>query len=168
MKITRAVAILLALFLYLTAMEPSAYPLSPNRKYTMQEKAADFSLEDLQGRKFKLSENKGKPVLLVFGATWCPSCREEIPHLKKIFTNYGKKGLVMVNIDVQESHDKVSRFAERYKLPYPVLLDEKAEVARSYGVRGIPTLVLVDKEGMILCSQCGSIERYLDKMLQKK
>ena len=168
MKITRYVVILLALFLYLTAMEPFAYPLSPNRKYTMQEKAPDFSLQDLQGRKFKLSENKGKPVLLAFGATWCPSCREEIPRLKEIFANYGKKGLVMVNIDIQESQDKVSRFADRYKLTYPVLLDEKAEVARSYGVRGIPTLVLVDKEGMILCSQCRSVERYLDKMLQKK
>ena len=125
-------------------------------------------MQDLQGRKFKLSENKGKPVLLVFGATWCPSCREEIPRLKEIFANYGKKGLVMVNIDIQESQDKVSRFADRYKLTYPVLLDEKAEVARSYGVRGIPTLVLVDKEGMILCSQCRSVERYLDKMLLKK
>ena len=59
------------------------YPTVRNPKTGSQEKAPDFSLKDLQGKTFTLSENKG-PVLLVFGATWCPYCREEIPHLKAI------------------------------------------------------------------------------------
>ncbi|HLA29229.1 MAG TPA: TlpA disulfide reductase family protein [Syntrophales bacterium] len=137
-------------------------------KDVRDEKAPDFVLKDLQGRKFRLSENIGKPVLLIFGATWCPFCRDEIPRLKDIYANYGKRGLVMLNIDIQESKEKVSRFASSYKLPYRVLLDEEADVAESYGVRGVPTMVLIDKKGMIVCRQCLSVEPLIEKMLKKK
>ena len=153
--------ILVALFL------PFAYSDAGNAGDGLQEKAPDFTLKDLQGRKFRLSENKGKPVLLIFGATWCPYCLEEIPRLKEIYADYGKRGLIMVNIDIQESRDKVSRFANKYKLPYRVLLDETAEVAGNYGVQGVPTMVLLDRNGMILCRQCRAVEPFLEKMLKK-
>jgi peroxiredoxin len=143
-----------------------AYPTMGTLRYGQEEKAPDFVLKDLQNRKFKLSDHKGKPVLLIFGATWCPYCRDAIPHLKDIYERYGKKGLVAVNIDIQESRDKVSRFADKYKLPYRVLLDENAEVAQNYGVQGVPTLVLIDKNGMIACRQCNTVEQLLDKMLK--
>jgi peroxiredoxin len=143
-----------------------AYPTMGALRYGQEETAPDFVLKDLQNRKFKLSDHKGKPVLLIFGATWCPYCRDAIPQLKDIFARYGKKGLVAVNIDIQESRDKVSRFADKYKLPYRVLLDENAEVAQNYGVQGVPTLVLIDKNGMITCRQCSNVELLLDKMLK--
>lgn len=132
---------------------------------TLLDRAPDFTLKDLQGRIFKLSENRGKPVLLVFGTTWCPYCVEEIPRLKDIFAKYAPQGVAIVNIDIQESQAKVSRFAEKYKLPYRVLIDETAEVAKSYGVQGVPNFTLVDKEGLIVCRQCPSVEPLLDKML---
>jgi peroxiredoxin len=154
--------ILVALFL------PFAYPAAGNaRDGLLREKAPDFTLKDLQGIKFTLSENKGKPVLLVFGATWCPYCISDIPRLKEIYADYGKRGLIMVNIDIQESLDKVSRFAKKYQLPYRVLLDETAEVAEKYGVQGVPTTVLLDKNGMIVCRQCRAVEPFLEKMLKK-
>jgi len=132
--------------------------------------APDFELKDLQGRKFKLSEQRGKrPVLLMFTTTWCPWCVEKIPDLKEIHATYSKKGLVMVNIDIQESQHKVSRFADRHKLPYPVLLDETAEVAERYGVQGVPTMVLIDRKGITVCRQCSyDVEPLLDKMLNRK
>ena len=133
----------------------------------IQEKAPDFLLKDLQGRAFRLSEQRGKPVLLIFSATWCPSCREEIPRLKNLFAAYAAKGLVMVNIDIQEKKERVSSFAAINNLPYRTLLDTAGDVAGAYEVRGIPDLVLVDRNGMILCRQCGSLDALLKKMFPK-
>jgi peroxiredoxin len=132
------------------------------------DRAPDFTLKDLQGRIFKLSENRGKPVLLMFGATWCPYCVQEIPRLKDIFAKYAPQGVAIVNIDIQESQAKVARFADKHKLPYRVLLDETAAVASDYGVQGVPNFTLIDKEGLVVCRQCPSVEPLLDKMLKKK
>lgn len=157
-----------ALFLPVAALDLLAYRDAMAAKDVREEKAPDFVLKDLQGRKFRLSENTGKPVLLIFGTTWCPYCRDEIPRLKDIYANYGKRGLVILNINIQESKKKVSRFADSYKLPYRVLLDEKADVAESYGVQGVPTMVLIDKKGMIVCRRCRSIEPLIERMLKNK
>ena len=157
-----------ALLLPFAALDLLGHRDAMAAKDVREEKAPDFVLKDLQGRKFRLSENWGKPVLLIFGATWCPYCRDEIPRLKDIYANYSKRGLVILNIDIQESKEKVSRFAESYKLPYRVLLDEKADVAESYGVQGVPTMFLIDKKGMILCRPCRSVEPLIEKMLKKK
>ena len=131
-------------------------------KDAQEDKAPDFILKDIHGGKFRLNDQRGKPVLLIFGTTWCPSCREEIPHLKDIYAQYAKKGLIMVNIDIQESRDKVSRYADKYELPYRLLLDENGDVAKTYGIRGVPTLILLDKEGMIAGGQ-----RFIDQTLTK-
>ena len=125
-----------------------------------EDKAPDFTLKDIQGGKFTLSDQWGKPVLLVFGTTWCPSCREEIPHLKDIYASYAKIGLIMVNIDIQESRDKVSRYADKYELPYRLLLDENGAVSDMYGIRGVPAMILLDEAGMIIGGQ-----RFIDPLL---
>lgn len=133
-----------------------------------EEKAANFVLKDLKGRQFKLSDYKGKPVFLIFTATWCPYCRIEIPHLKDIYAAYEKRGLVMVNIDIQESQEKVSAFASKYKIPFTMLLDKTGDVAEAYGVRGVPTMVLINREGNIVCRQCRSVDTLLEKLLGEK
>lgn len=124
------------------------------------DKAPDFVLADVQGAKFRLNDHLGKPVLLVFGTTWCPSCREEIPHLKDIYASYAKKGLIMVNIDIQESRDKVSRYADKNELPYRLLLDEDGAVSEMYGIRGVPSMILLDEAGKIIGGQ-----RFIDPLL---
>lgn len=131
-------------------------------KEARDDQATDFVLKDLKGDLFRLSDQKGKPALLIFSTTWCPSCREEIPHLKEFYARSARKGLIMVNIDIQESRDKVSRIAEQYELPYRVLIDENGDVAKTYGVHGVPTLILLDEEGMIAGGQ-----RFLDPLLAK-
>ena len=129
-------------------------------KDAREDKAPDFVLQDIHGGKFRLNDQRGKPVLLIFGTTWCPSCREEIPHLKDIYAQYAKKGLIMVNIDIQESRDKVSRYADKYELPYRLLLDENGAVSEMYGIRGVPAMILLDEAGMIVGGQ-----RFIDPLL---
>ena len=116
-----------------------------------------------------MSDFRGKqPVLIIFSATWCTFCREEIPHFKSIHATYAKQGLEIVNIDIQESKEKVAKFAAKYGLPYRVLLDEDGTVAGIYDIRGVPSMVLVDQNGNILCRQCQQVEPLIETLLKKK
>jgi peroxiredoxin len=107
-----------------------------------------------------------KTVLLIFSTTWCPSCRTEIPHFKQIYQSYNHRGLEMVNIDIQESRDKVARFAAKYQLPYRVLLDEKGDVASAYGIMGVPAMILI-KDGVVVTRNYRLVDGTLEKLFRK-
>ncbi|OHE25647.1 MAG: hypothetical protein A3J94_15930 [Syntrophus sp. RIFOXYC2_FULL_54_9] len=133
------------------------------------QKAPDFILKDTNGKTFRLGDYKGKkPVMIIFSTTWCPTCIGEVPYFKSLFSTYADQGLEIVNIDVQESKAKTSKFSARHNLPYRVLLDESGIVSGAYEIRGVPSLVLVDQKGIILCHQCSPIEPFLDAILNKK
>ena len=104
--------------------------------------ASDFSLKDLNGHNVKLSDYKGRVILLYFMATWCRECPTMIPQLKEIHSLYNAKGLVLLNIDVRESEKKASAFSRKHNLPYPTLLDEDGKVSQGYGIFGVPVKVL--------------------------
>jgi peroxiredoxin len=148
----------------------SALPKPPDSAKTIfAEKAPDFVLTDLNGRKFRLSDFRGKkPVLIIFSATWCTFCTAEIPHFKSLYTTYTKQGLEIVNIDIQESKDKVAKFTAKHGLPYRVVLDEDGDVSGIYDIRGVPSMVLVDQNGNIICRQCQRVEPLIETLLKKK
>jgi peroxiredoxin len=135
---------------------------APPAKIAVDAPAPDFRLKDLRGQDVSLSSLKDRPILLVFGTTWCPYCREEIPHIKEIYRQGREKKLEVLNIYINEPEAKVAAFAARQELPYPVLLDKDGQVAERYQVRGVPTIVLLDRQGKIACYQC----RNLDAMLK--
>jgi len=130
--------------------------------------APDFSLKDLQGKKFKLSSYSGKPVLLFFGTTWCPSCRAEIPAYKNIYATYSENGLEVVYIDIMEPLEKVARFAKTHSLPYKVLIDEDGNIADNYGIIGVPTLILIDREGYVVKVSHRTADLPLDRLSPTK
>lgn len=114
--------------------------------------ADNFTLPMVEGGKtVKLSDFRGKPTVVVFWATWCPPCRREIPDLKELHKQYGPKGvaLLAVAIDFRESKEDVARFRKDYDLPYTVLWDADNTVSGAYAVEGIPTILLVDPQGVI-------------------
>ena len=131
--------------------------------------APDFKLLGISGKVWRLSEYRGKVTLLDFTTTWCPYCLRDIPFLKKLHATYRDQGLEFASIYVQESQKKVVSFAEKHTLPYPVLLDPDGTAAMSYGVRGFPTKVLIDRDGSLICWMCDndSLEKYLQKLLKK-
>ena len=113
-------------------------------------KAPSFSLKGLGGDKITLKELKGKPIILIFWATWCSPCKEELPTLRKFAE--GKEdqlGILTIAID-GENKKKVQRFVEENKINLAVLLDEKEEIARTYRVRMVPTTFLIDRDGMMM------------------
>jgi thiol-disulfide isomerase/thioredoxin len=91
-----------------------------------------------------------KAVLVNFWATWCPPCREEIPDLIRLQKQYGDKGFTIVGVDVGESAKRVSAFGAKMGMNYPLLLDPENAAAESYKVVGIPTSLLIDKNGKVL------------------
>ena len=138
-------------------------------KTAFAEKTPDFVLRDLGGRKFRLSDFRGKkPVLIIFTATWCAFCKEEIPRFKFIHETYANQGLEIVNIDIMESKEKVAKFSAKYGLPYRVLLDEDGIVAGIFDIRGVPSVLLVDINGNIACRQCQRVEPLIESLLRKR
>lgn len=125
--------------------------------------APDFSLDDVEGKTFKLSSQKGTPVIMFFGATWCPACRSEMPQYKALYDKYAKSGLKFLYIDINESTKKVARFAKENSFPFIVLLDQDGSVAQKYDIVGVPTLFLVDKQGNLI----GTGHRTSDLPLEK-
>ncbi len=131
--------------------------------------APDVNLQDIAGKVWRMKDFRGKVVMLDFTTTWCPYCLKDIPKLKKVYERYRPLGLEFASIYIQESSRKVSSFAEKHSLPYPVLLDPDARAAMSYGVRGVPTKVIIGRDGYIVCWMCSDsdIETSLQKLLKK-
>lgn len=115
-----------------------------------REKAPDFVLEGISGKKVGLSDYKGKVMILDFWDTWCNPCKIEIPGFVKLQEEWGNKGLQIVGIAfARQGVNAVRAFAKSYKINYPVgICDE--QTLNSYGpIRGIPTTFILDKEGRI-------------------
>jgi len=112
----------------------------------------DFRLPTVSGpeEKIRLSEVvRDNPVLLVFWATWCPSCAEEVPRLNEWNGLFKADGLQILGVNVQESREDVRAFQKDYRMDYSVVLDEDGKVAKQFGVSGLPTTVFLAKGGEI-------------------
>lgn len=112
----------------------------------------DFTLPDMEGNPVSLDRFVGKkPVFLLFWATWCPHCNEAVPEINRIHAESGRGDrLQILALDYKEPHEKVAAFIRRKDVEYPVLLDRKGAVTRSYRVLGIPTYILIDTAGRIV------------------
>jgi len=112
---------------------------------------ADFTLPDLDGRPVTLGPFLGKkPVLLVFWATWCPECKAAIPGINALISGPLAERMQVFGLDFRESREKVAQAVTSRGIRYPVLLDERGQAARAYGVVGIPTYILIDRKGNVV------------------
>lgn len=118
--------------------------------------APDFTLEDLDGRESSLSSYRGKVVFLNFWATWCGPCRAEMPSMERLYAELPRDRFEILAVDMREFRGKVAEFVDELDLTFPVLLDERGVTGAMYGIRGIPTTYLVDKEGNLVARLVGS------------
>lgn len=113
--------------------------------------ALDFKLQDLQNNTVTLSAYKNKqPVLVFFWTTWCPYCRRALRDINDLSQKLSAKGWEILAIDTGEPAEKVKKFTAGYALNFKVLLDEDMAASDAYDVLGVPTYVLVDKNGLII------------------
>lgn len=113
--------------------------------------AAEFQLENMDEEQLKLSDYRGKVVLLNFWATWCPPCIREMPSMEHLQQEVGVDDFRVIAINQMEEPDDVFAFTGQLDVDptFEILFDRTSEVSRSYSVRGLPTTYLIDKQGKI-------------------
>lgn len=110
------------------------------------------------GATLKLSELKGKVVLLNFWATWCPPCREEIPSMMKLNTAMAGKPFQMVAVSIDEGgKPAVEAFFKESGMSIPTYLDASGASSKSYGITGVPESFVIDKQGVIVKKVIGGV-----------
>lgn len=140
-------SVLLLLVFSLSVAEAGSSSL---RRVKEKAAAADFVLKDLSGKSVRLSDFRGKMVLLNFWATWCQTCVRERPALERLWETYGPRGFVVLAVSIDRSSTaKVKGFVENHHLSFPVLHDRDDLVSPQYGVLGVPTSFLITRSGII-------------------
>lgn len=134
------------------AAQPIAQETAPNKVDSKGlALAPNFQLQDIYQDIYILSSYKDKqPLLLFFWTTWCPFCQRELSVLNNMYSGLVEDGLEVLSINVGERPDTVRDFVKDYYLAYRVLLDKDTSVSNSYGMLGVPTYVLIDKQGYIV------------------
>lgn len=117
--------------------------------------APDFVLKDMDGKEVRLSDYKGKVVVLNFFASWCPPCRHEVPDFIELQKLYGDKGVSFIGVALEDAGN-AKNFKERFGINYPVLVDD-GKASNIYGpIRSIPTTFIIDKNMKIVKFYIGS------------
>ncbi|AMV72583.1 apocytochrome c disulfide reductase lipoprotein ResA [Desulfuromonas sp. DDH964] len=121
--------------------------------------APDFTLKDVKGRSYTLSELRGKVVLVNFWATWCPPCRAEMPSMEKLSAMLSNDDFVLLAINAEEDAlDIVQEYLQESPHSFPVLLDGETAVQQQYGVYAFPETFIIRRDGIIADHVIGAID----------
>ncbi len=122
--------------------------------------APRFSSITPEGKKIAIDNFKGKLVVLNFWATWCPPCRLEMPSMERLYQEFKGQGLEVVAINFMEHEKPITSFLTENGFTFPVLMDKKGEIAREYGVHGLPVTYLIGRNGNLLARSMGYKDWY--------
>jgi thiol-disulfide isomerase/thioredoxin len=142
------ICVICVLIVFAAVTLASAAPVSILRQ---ELKAPQFALKDLNGRIVRLSDYKGKVVLINFWATWCPPCRAEMPDLVRLQREHGKEGLQIIGITYPpEQRARVRRFARGLKVNYPIILGTREIKARFSSDETLPLTIVINRDGKVI------------------
>jgi peroxiredoxin len=116
---------------------------------TPQSAAPDFTLRSAEGRNLRLNEQRGQVVLVNFWATWCGPCRQEMPHLNRLYDKYKASGFTLLGVNIDDDPRTATSTAARMGLKFPVLLDADKAVSKLYDLGSMPATVLIDRDGKV-------------------
>ncbi|WML47660.1 thiol-disulfide oxidoreductase ResA [Neobacillus sp. PS3-34] len=143
------------------------YTKDDQMKVAVGEKAPDFVLTDMNGVKHRLSDYKGKGVFLNFWGTWCKPCETEMPFINNQYHQFKDKGVEVLAVDIKESNLAVTKFAERHKLDFPIMIDKDEQVMTEYGIDPLPATFLIDKNGYVVKYHTGQLTEDMAKDLME-
>lgn len=140
----KAFPILCCLLLLAAAMHPVS---------TAAEKASSFELETLEGDQVSLQEltSRGRHLLLIFWTTWCPSCRQTMPEVDQLRSDYSQSDLSVLGINAgwNDTRSRAASFRDKHGLSFPIAFDRESRISKKYSIRGVPSLFLIDPQGQI-------------------
>jgi peroxiredoxin len=112
-------------------------------------KAPPFRLVDTAGTVVTLEDFAGKILMITFWASWCASCREGFPALDQLYNQYQDQGFAVIGINVDASPARVAAFLRNTPVKFPILIDSKGETAEAYRLSGLPTIFIIDRDGVV-------------------
>ena len=145
---------------------PDTAASEPEQEHTHEEgeneydPAPDFTVYDADGKPVKLSDMKGKPVVLNFWASWCPPCKAEMPDFDAVCKEYeGKVTFMMVNLTdgERETVESARNFIHMMEYSFPVYYDTDMEASNTYGIQSIPTTFFIDADGGLVAYGSGAL-----------
>ena len=134
----------LALAALLVLVSPQAVPaIAPASS------APDFTLRTMAGPNLRLQEQRGQVVMINFWATWCGPCRQEMPHLNRLFEKYRASGFVLLGVNVDDDPRNAAEVAAKLGVTFPMLLDTDKKVSHLYDLGSMPSTLLIDRDGKV-------------------
>jgi peroxiredoxin len=122
---------------------------SAHATLTPQAPAPDFTLRSAEGKNLRLKEQRGQVVLVNFWASWCGPCRQEMPHLNRLYDKYRASGFTLLGVNIDDDPRKATGAAASWGLKFPVLLDADKTVSKLYDLGSMPATVLIDRDGRV-------------------
>ncbi|WP_303904694.1 TlpA family protein disulfide reductase [Thiohalomonas denitrificans] len=116
---------------------------------------APDAIWSVEGGELRLEQLRGKVIYLDFWASWCAPCRKSFPFMNELQTRYGEQGLVVVAVNLDKDQKLVEQFLAKYPAQFTVAYDPKGETAERFGVKGMPSSYLIDRDGEIRLSHVG-------------
>ena len=152
-SLARFAALLITAALLSEAAMAAVVPLSA---------APDFTLRTVGGSNIRLQEQRGRVVLINFWATWCGPCKQEVPHLNRLYEKYRAAGFVLLGVNVDDDARNATEVALKLGIKFPVLFDTDKAVSRSYDLVTMPSTVLIDRDGRVRYIHKGYLSGYED------
>jgi thiol-disulfide isomerase/thioredoxin len=161
MSFARMKPVLLAFVAALATLTPAAHAADDVCNVTRKKANLNFTVKDINGKDVRLSQYKGKVVLVNFWATWCKPCRVEIPTLTALYRDYKDQGFVVLGVSVDSEVAAVKPFARVMQMSYPVLIGAGHEdLSDAFGpFLGFPTSVLVKRDGAVCVRKVGMLSK---------
>ncbi len=140
-----AIIVLFAVLLLLgwTMIQKGAPPLASGN-------APEFELTTFEGKTIRLSELRGKPVIVNFWASWCLPCREEAPLLQAAWDKYRDQGLVLLGVDYVDTETEAKKYLAEFKITYPNGPDVGTRISKAYRITGVPETYFITRDGKVL------------------
>jgi len=111
--------------------------------------APQFELPSNSGKEVSLAQYRGDVVMINFWASWCAPCRQEMPLLESMYRQYGKRGFVLLGVNVEPDSNAANNWLKQTPVTFPVLYDRDSKVSQLYEVSGMPTTIMIDRKGNV-------------------
>jgi peroxiredoxin len=145
---------------------------APGWSVEVGEPMPDFSIQTFDGRNLTRAALDGNPVLLVFWNTWCPNCMRELPKINRLANKFDPQKLTVlaINTAINDTENKARAYWTKSGFGFPCGFDHTFEIGQSFAIRGVPTLFLVDAQGIVRFKQAvlpADMEERLEQFIRK-